>query len=58
MSKLVDYRIIGDTFSVKIECPTEMYELVKETIEDFADKMIEVEESMSEEEEEGVEEEV
>lgn len=56
MGKLVDYRIIGDTFSVKIECPTEMYELVKETIEDFADRLFEAEESMPEEEEEGVEE--
>lgn len=48
MGKLVDYRIMGDTFSVKIECPTKMYELVEEIIEEFADKMIEVEESMSE----------
>ena len=54
MGKLVDYRIMGDTFSVKIECPTKMYELVEEIIDDFADKMFEVEESMSEEEQDNV----
>lgn len=58
MGKLVDYRIMGDTFSVKIECPTKMCELVEEIIEEFADKMIEVEESIPEEEQENVEEDV
>lgn len=54
MGKLVDYRIMGDTFSIKIECSTKMYKLVEEIIDDFADKMFEVEESMSEDEQEGV----
>ena len=58
MGKLVDYRIMGDTFSVKIECPTKMYELVEEIIEEFADKMFEVEESMLEDVQEGVQEDV
>lgn len=48
--KVVDYRIIGDTFSVKVECPPELYEYVKPLLEEFAEEMFDAECADSDEE--------
>lgn len=48
--KVVDYRIIGDTFSVKIECPPELYNDIKPLLEEFAEEMLDAECADSDEE--------
>lgn len=48
--KVVDYQIIGDTFSIKIKCPPELYNDIKPLLEEFADEMFDAECADSEEE--------
>lgn len=48
--KVVDYRIIGNTFSVKVKCPPELYEYIKPLLEEFAEEMLDAECADSDEE--------
>ena len=44
IDKDVDYRIIGNTFNVKIRCPEQYLKTVKPLLEEFAEEMFKAEE--------------
>lgn len=46
----VDYRIVGDSFEVKLRCPRPYFETVKPLLEEFADEMFDAECADSDEE--------
>lgn len=46
----VDYRIVGDSFEVKLRCPRPYFESVKPLLEEFAEEMLDAECADSDEE--------